>query len=280
MFRLLLYVDVKNEPGRRWLRDIYRVHQRLWMMFPDDEQVKKDEFFLGAWKGPALEEPNPNRRKAGFLFRIEQDGKPRILVQSVERPNWQYAFQNAPYLLAKEPKYEEFEYSAHCDKTCRFRLLANVVRSKSVVDPNGRVRTTHKGGHTIPIRRRTEVVIRPNPVSEVLPCEPVEREKIISGRWDPWREWLKKMGRQHGFEVLDNKDSPLLMEGVHVSVRKPSKNGAESAKDKAIDKHYNGGLFNGKLVCSDPEKLRNALINGVGHGKAFGFGLLSVAPVK
>jgi len=38
--------------------------------------------------------------------------------------------------------------------------------------------------------------------------------------------------------------------------------------------------FDGVLSVTEPEKLRQALAQGIGHGKAFGLGLLSVAPYR
>jgi CRISPR system Cascade subunit CasE len=38
-------------------------------------------------------------------------------------------------------------------------------------------------------------------------------------------------------------------------------------------------LFDGILVITDPDKFKAALNNGIGHGKAMGLGLLSVAPM-
>ena len=37
--------------------------------------------------------------------------------------------------------------------------------------------------------------------------------------------------------------------------------------------------YDGILEITDPDKFRNTLLCGIGPGKAFGFGLLSVAPV-
>jgi len=37
-------------------------------------------------------------------------------------------------------------------------------------------------------------------------------------------------------------------------------------------------LYNGLLEVTDPDLFHRALIRGIGSGKAFGFGLLSVAP--
>ena len=38
--------------------------------------------------------------------------------------------------------------------------------------------------------------------------------------------------------------------------------------------------FDGVLEVTDPERLRQAIEQGIGHGKAFGLGLLSVAPYR
>jgi len=158
----LIYVNVGDDPerphpGRLWMRDMYRVHQRLWMAFPDAERRKEDPFFLGAWnESPALE-PKPHRDESGFLFRIERDGPPRILVQSAQKPDWEYAFQNAPYLLAKEPgrqpRVRSFDPDPQLDHTYRFRLLANVVSRKSIAYSDGRTRET-KGSE---LRARSKI---------------------------------------------------------------------------------------------------------------------------
>jgi CRISPR system Cascade subunit CasE len=39
-------------------------------------------------------------------------------------------------------------------------------------------------------------------------------------------------------------------------------------------------LFNGTLAVTDPERFRAALATGIGSGKAYGFGLLSVARLE
>ncbi len=281
MFLSLLHVNVGKDPdsprpGKVWLGDIYRVHQRLWMAFPDAERLVQDPFFLGVWNGPALPEPKPKRREAGFLFRIERDASPRILVQSRQRPDWAYAFQNAPYLLASTPQVREFDPDPRRDQAYRFRLLASVVRSKSVVHPDGKMRTT-RAGLTISRRRRTEILVHPKPIPDPLPADPVERGRLLCARWDPWRQWLNQVGDRCGFRV---DEGGLLMESVYTSIRRPAKSPPGSGQHKAISRGYNAGLFDGVLVCADPNRFGAALVDGIGHAKAFGFGLLSVAPVR
>jgi CRISPR system Cascade subunit CasE len=68
-------------PGKKWIRNPYRVHQRLCMAFDGSQEPR-------------------------FLFRIEGPVqtryglRPRILVQSHTRPAWDAAFHNAPFLIA------------------------------------------------------------------------------------------------------------------------------------------------------------------------------------
>ncbi len=283
MFLSLLHVDTSIIPGQKWIRDVYRVHQRLWMAFPNEDRKNEDPFFLGQWKGSGLRDREAERYKAGFLFRIERDGMPRILVQSVQRPNWEYAFQNAPYLLSRDslqqPKVKEFDPVFESNQIFRFRLLANVVKSKSEVHPSGETRKTRKG-LVISRRKRTEVLVHPDPMPDPLPHDPTERAFLLNARWNPWREWLNGIGAKRGFRIIDEKKNPLLMETIHTFVTNPGPKGNKSSERRPINWRFNAGLFEGILVCTDPNRLRDAIINGIGPAKAFGFGLLSIASVR
>jgi CRISPR system Cascade subunit CasE len=276
MFLSLLSVNVgdnpdRPQPGQKWLGDIYRVHQRLWMAFSDDRRRTEDPFFLGPWNGPDLPEPKPKRHEAGFLFRIERDGVPRILVQSIQRPNWEYAFQNAPYLLVEKARVREFEPAPKRDQIYRFRLLANVVHRKNEDYPQEKKR---KNRPELRVRRRTERPVHLASIPDPLLIDPTEQNRMISARWGPWREWMKKIGDKNGFQVIDQPQSPLFMETVYTCVHRPRK----LQENASLDKRYNGGLFEGLLVCTDEDRMREVILNGIGSAKAFGFGLLSLAP--
>lgn len=284
MFLSLLHVNVGDDPnrprpGRLWLRDVYRIHQRLWMAFPTEKRRTEDPYFLGPWDGPPVPEPKPKRCEVGFLFRIERDGRPRILVQSVQRPNWEYAFQNAPYLLHAEQTHQvrEFDPSLQCDQAYRFRLLANVVTRKSLADPQGRTRPNRPD---LVRKRRPEFSVRPHPLPDTLPTDPSERNRMLFARWDPWREWLHRIGAKRGFRIKDEPGSPLHMEPTSIVVRNPGKNGGLSNRKNPMNRIFNAGLFEGVLVCTDAQQLANAIVSGIGPAKAFGFGLLSLAPVR
>lgn len=276
MFLSLLHVDVRHgRPGRSWLRNVYHVHQRLWMAFPDSSRKKDDPFFLGTWDTPVVPDPKPTRHECGFLFRIEHDGPTRVLVQSAQRPDWDYGFQNALGLLADAPRVRQFEPELHRDQAYRFRLLANVVRRNSVVHPSGGTRRTR----SLPRKKRTATVIRPDPIPVPLPRDPAEREQALRTRWDPWRKWIRDVGASRGFRVVEDRESPLFMEAVRLTVRVPGKGRDGSTQARPTVRNYNAGLFEGMLVCTEEDRFADALAGGIGPAKAFGCGLLSVAPL-
>jgi CRISPR system Cascade subunit CasE len=267
MYLSLLHVDVRNRPAQDWLRNIYRIHQRLWMAFPDERRLSEDPFFLNPWSGSDIPEPKPSRQSAGFLFRIERDGPPRILVQSVERPAWDYAFQNAPHLLGTAPQVRQFDPVPRCGELYRFRLLANIVKNRSVPRADGSTRTT-KAGLTITKRTRKPSPVRLTALSEVASDDNQERNVLQKARFEPWRTWLASMA--HGFAVFDDEENPLRMQEVYTVVRNPKWQNP---------RRFNAGMFDGVITCTDAQQLADTIHNGIGPAKAFGFGLLSIAQV-
>ena len=82
---------------------------------------------------------------------------------------------------------------------------------------------------------------------------------------DNQRAWLDRKAEAGGFRVLD---CSVLDRGFQVSRRR---NGAPPLKHLWVD-------FEGILDVTDPDTFLSALESGIGSAKAFGFGLLSVAP--
>lgn len=75
-------------------------------------------------------------------------------------------------------------------------------------------------------------------------------------------EWLARKAEASGFGLLQ------------VSVA--ATGAAELVRSHARGCVFQGVLFEGRLMVREPEPFRQALVNGLGPGKAFGFGLLSV----
>lgn len=81
-------------------------------------------------------------------------------------------------------------------------------------------------------------------------------------------EWLRRKGRESGFVV----------ETVGLSLVSLPAIKAERAGPDRIS--FTAVRFDGVLVVSDPEMLKEAVRKGIGTQKAFGFGLLSLAALR
>jgi len=244
MYLSCLLIDVGDNPdhprpGRLWLRNIYHVHQRLCMAFPSTSRISDDADFLKPFKP---EDFGPQQihvargSDAGFLFRIDPQpgGRVVILVQSAVKPDWDYAFRNAAYLLAAGPETKAIEPVLTRGQRMRFRLRAN------------------------PTVRR--VFGGPAPEGEPVPSG----KRIGVYKEEAQRKWLDAKAEKAGFRLLDCR---VLDRGFLVS-RKPGSK--EPVRHLCVD-------FEGVLEVTDPDRFRPALRAGLGSGKAFGFGLLSVA---
>lgn len=72
-------------------------------------------------------------------------------------------------------------------------------------------------------------------------------------------DWLNKQGERYGFKVLQAK--------------------VTSYKENRIQKHHftvKTVAFEGVLQVTDAEKFKRALVQGIGHEKAYGCGLLTI----
>jgi CRISPR system Cascade subunit CasE len=81
-------------------------------------------------------------------------------------------------------------------------------------------------------------------------------------------EWLRWKGNDSGFTVESVGLTILSVPAVKSDVGPRAKGGSFTAVQ-----------FDGVLVVTDPDKLREAVRNGIGPQKAYGFGLLSLAPL-
>jgi len=75
-------------------------------------------------------------------------------------------------------------------------------------------------------------------------------------------EWLSRKAGESGFRLLQ---VTVAATGSPEMVRSHSRGCA-----------FQGVVFEGRLVVHEPDRFRAALVQGIGPGKAFGFGLLSV----
>lgn len=258
----------RPRPGRLWLRNLYHVHQRLCMAFPSDSRKEHDPDFLAPYapedfpeqrhladKKKTEVEPHvlaqvhsPRSLDTGFLFRIDPlpGSRVAILVQSALKPDWYYAFHNADYLLAAPPdKVRPFNPTFEKGQRFRFCLVANPTRKIDTI-------------------RKEE---RQNCTEEELREKKGRHGRRIPVRTEQLLDWLARKARESGFSI--DEDSITIQTG-YVYMKKPrEKNG----------RRLRSVRYKGILEVTDADNFRNAIIRGIGSGKAFGFGLLSVKPV-
>jgi CRISPR system Cascade subunit CasE len=110
----------RPRPGRMWIFNPYRIHQRLSMAF-DGKGLQR---FLFRVEGPVM-------TRRGL--------RPRILVQSSQEPNWAAAFRNAPFLVVNEDlRTKVFAPAFEVGQRFRFCLRANpTVKKKCDGKKNG-----------------------------------------------------------------------------------------------------------------------------------------------
>jgi CRISPR system Cascade subunit CasE len=269
MFLSMLLIDVgrnpdRPRPGRLWLRNLYCVHQRLCMAFPSKDRAGDDPAFLKPYDpahfpedrfwadqkpsdvaADALRHIHAKRdHNAGFLFRVDLQpgGRAVILVLSALEPDWEYAFHNARHLLASPPQTKPFSPAVARGQRLRFRLLANAVF-------RARRQSVHRSGQ---------------PMQEKW----VGKRIGVGGDEKSLRNWIERRGNAAGFSVSEL----TLLQPGYVLVHKPNPPG-QAMRLRSV-------RYEGVLNVTDTTRFLAAVAEGIGPGKAFGFGLLSLAPLE
>lgn len=185
------------------------------------------------------------RAEYGVLYRIDVDRAseiPTILVQTAVRPDWNRI--GASGLLrepAPEPKEIASAYEAITPgRRLRFRLRGNPTRRLKC----GQRQCKHPKG-----------------------C----RVELLGE--DEQRAWLTRKAEQGGFRVI----TVQLRQGDALGAKQQGWRRGADAKQKLT---FATVLYDGILEVTDAERFREALRQGIGSGKAYGFGLLSVAPAR
>ncbi len=265
----------RPRPGRLWLRNLYRVHQRLCMAFPSQAKKQDDPKFLKPYepedfipnqnkgKEPTEDTSNetdtvvhvPRNARSGFLYRVDPlpgTGRAMILVQSARKPDWDYAFQNANYLLSAQPLIKYFDPKFKINQHLRFRLVANPVRkvSHKSLDAQGKP-------------------FEPKWLGKDVPVSTVHLDRWLKRRAEP--EWTPPKNSEHvqappGFRIYKITN----IQTGYVYVNKECERGH--------GRRIRLARYEGELIVTDPDNFRDSILRGIGPGKAFGFGLLSVAP--
>lgn len=192
----------------------------------------------------AFSKPDRKCSEGEFLWRLETEtdpiGCPRILIQSRKIPDW-----------------------------TNIGVKGWMAKSDPSLDLKDRLKLD-----SLKIGRRFRFRLRANP------CVTRNGKRLGLLRLEEQERWIGRKGGQHGFSLppisaLDLSKSPQERFDVRISHEQMLRGNQHSGNPVRIF----SVLYDGILSVTDPDKFRNALQTGIGHGKVMGLGLLSVVPI-
>lgn len=143
---------------------------------------------------------------------------------------------------------------------------------------NGVAETTHLGPllDKLTAGARFRFRLRANPTRKIMTKSSPEgarcNGKRVPVRGDAERlMWLSRKLSASGMRVVENDFGTWLLQ-----VPDGRQYGRRRAENPTTHDAY---VFEGLLEVVDPEMARQGVLSGIGPGKAFGFGLLSLAPI-
>ncbi len=245
MYLSRLILDTKSRGVRRDLGDCQHLHRTVLSAFPD----------LGG--------STDVRQQFGVLHRLDisRNGTPVLLVQSTEKPDWSKL--PAGYLIEdssiENPACKQIaEQYGHIatDDIFLFRLRANPTKKTGTTKKSDIAAGKPKcNGTRIPLKDESSQI-----------------------------EWLTRKSKDSGFELLSVKTIPELIDAIandegSVTGMKTNARGNQSMKgsDTTNQLSFASVLYEGRLRVTDRDLFLSAIGHGIGPGKAYGFGLLSIA---
>ncbi len=247
MYLSCLLIDVGGNPdhprpGRLWLRNLYHVHQRLCMAFPSELRKSDDQNFLKPFNPEDFGNGHVHVKRAddkGFLFRIDPKPGGRVVI------------------VVQSSTEPDWDYAFH---NAGYLLAAppqvklfdpsfeakQRLRFRLVANPTRRLSNRSLGADGQPIQKGIGKRV------------PVPTDRLL--------EWLTGRAEKAGFSIESK--------SVDVSPGYICINKARSGDGLRL----RSVRYDGVLIVTNPARFREGMLQGIGTGKAFGFGLLSVAP--
>jgi len=227
-------------PGRIWLRNLYHVHQRLCMAFPSAYRKIEDPEFLKPY--------NPIDFGKEHVH-IKRDSVSGFLFRIDPRS------QSRALIIVQSASDPDWDYAFH---NASYFLAAPP--EKKVYNPS-----ITKG-------QRMRFRLLANPTRRLSKNSPGIKSEFIGMRVpvpsDRLIEWITRKAESSGFSL--EKDS-MNIQPDYFFFKKP--NVKEGQRMFSV-------RFDGELTVSKPEIFKISIFQGIGSGKAFGLGLLSVSPIN
>ena len=192
---------------------------------------------------PEVSDGQPARQAHGTLWRLDGTHRGFVLyVQSHVKPDWAAL---ADGYLTQPPQVRGLQPVLGAiapGRKLAFRLVANPTHA---VLPHG------------------------------LPGQRGRGKRVPHRTPDKQVEWLARQGERHGFMI------PLASNGQADVAPSP----CPTLRGRQRNQHHGGIVvepvrYDGHLIITDPDTFAAAIQNGIGRAKAYGCGLLSLAPIR
>jgi CRISPR system Cascade subunit CasE len=237
-----MYLNPRSRAVRADLVDCHALHRTILRAFP-----------------PTPDGVPTARDHFGVLYRVDEDchGALTLLVQSAVVPDWSrlllgyFVPAGGGQANPESKRVDQLYAGLEEGMILAFRLRANPTRK---VDTHSGPNGERRNGRRVVVRDEAEQL-----------------------------EWLRRKGSQHGFELLATTVNPDVPDVRAVGSAKVT--GARRLVDGEVALAgqrltFGSVLFEGRLRVVDAAAMREALMHGIGSGKAYGFGLLSIALCK
>lgn len=221
---------------------LYRIH-----LNPRNKEARRDladPYQLHSTLCRAFSIPERKCPEGSFLWRIEPEtdpaGYPRILLQSRTE--------------ADLTKIGIQEWLADADPPLDLEKRLNLDKLK----PGQRFRFR----------------LRANP------CVTRNGKRLGLMRLNEQEAWIERKGELHGFSLMRSSFNGIPgLEQKRIDVRISQQQMLRGNQHSGNPIRIFSVLYDGILTVDEPDKFRNTLRVGIGHGKALGLGLLSVVPI-
>ena len=205
------------------------------------------------WKGFKGIDRGEKGKEQRFLYRHqESEDSHSILVQSATTPDWSFLADEASGTTAAIKQINPGKLPA--GQPLRFLLRANPVVHRKY---GGNIKKRIAVGSD----RRRQAELRGIEFKDMP-----SREALLI-------EWLEKKGSEGGFSIARGEQDRILCDvgpNMDIVLRKPK----QTSKDGRVT--LTTIDFSGVLTVTDPQQFAQTLRRGIGRGRAFGCGLLSV----
>lgn len=183
------------------------------------------------------------RKSFGVLYRVDQSRDSlQVLVQSEREPDWSRlptGYVNQPPTVKRIDPLYE---QVRRDMELHFLLRANPTRR---ISDRNTTQDERWRGKRVELRREEDQ-----------------------------QAWLRRKGEDAGFALVGVRTRPEV-DDARVAAHAV----AHGFRRETRQLTFGSVLFEGRLRVTDADRFRRALVSGLGSGKAYGFGLLSVAPL-